>query len=100
MKHNTKSKPEQEKEWLWYFHGSTASRFKAGDGKEHDVDILLLAYDEKDARERYDECIQRHNLLPLDDPLFCEFVGADDMIKDHFTPDMIKELDEKHSVPY
>lgn len=100
MNHNTKSKTSQKKKWLLYFHGSTASKFKAWDGKEHNVDILLLASDEKDAMERYVECIQRHNLLPLDDPQFCEFVGADQMVKEQFTPAMIEEMEEKHSVPY
>lgn len=100
MNHNTISKTGQEKKWLWYFHGSAASKFKAWDGKEHDINILILANDEKDARERYDECIQRNNLLPLDDPQFCEFVGADQMVNDYFTPEMIEELEEKHSVPY
>lgn len=95
MKHNTKSKTSQKKKSkrtdYWYYTGKTGSKHE-----DWDIEIIIRANNEEEARKRYDECIERHNLIPLVDPEFDD-VTSDDYINDWeeiFLPETLDEMDK------
>lgn len=79
----------------WYYEGKTGSKHKMCN-EIWDVCIIVQANNEEEARKRYDECVKRHSLIPLDDPEFVD-VTSDDYINDWeeiFLPEDLAEMDK------